>query len=218
MGGELFFGMRNEKGEEKLQLRWTNPVPFIMADPTFLTGGKLWHELWNEKHSKKGWPGTRLVRTIQPSEYGVILVDQMTKKVFSRQDYCTPNMLHLQGTVDPEMCQAIVSKMYKPMYRTRLTVSNPRKFNKKRRFSFYVRPSRTMERKFWDLALKGFGTNDWVQLPAYFQLQWWPKGFTFDFGKERTEHRARYCWDEVVDFVEKNGWSSRVAKVRKPKA
>ena len=213
MGGELFFGMRDEQGYEKLQLRWTNPIPFIMADPTFLTGGKLWRELWNEKHSKKGWPETRIVRTIQPSEYGVVLVDRMTHKVFSRQDYCTPNMLHLQGVIDPEMCQAAVSKLHNSMYSHRLTV-----MNKRRRGPLYVRPSKRLEKAFWKAMLEGFGCNSYVELPAYFQLRWFSKDFSFNFGKPNRPNRARYCWNDVTSFVGVNGWSSPVAKVKPPKA
>jgi hypothetical protein len=189
-----------------------------MAEPTFLTGGKLWNELWNEKHSKTGWPGTKIVRTIQPSEYGVVLVDRMTHKVFSRQDYCTPNMLHLQGVIDPEMCQAVVSKLYKGLYRHRLTISNRKKYDSKRKYSLYVRPSKKLEKTFWDLMFRGFGTNDWVQLPTYYQLQWWSKDFTFNFGRQSQSNRARYCWNDVTSFVGVNGWSSPVAKVKPPKA
>jgi len=206
MGGELLLGLRDRRGQVKLQLRWTNPMPFMIAHPTFLTGGALWNKIWNEKSSTKGWPRTVNVKTVQPSEYGVILIDLKDKIVFSRQDYCTPNMLHLQGTIDPEMAEVCLSK------KESCTLTTMTR-NRSDLRSYYIKPPKKLERAFWDTMLYGFESDNYVHSPAYFQLKWRMKGWKFDYGVPGKD-RARYCWKEVQAFIAKNRWKTKVEDVK----
>lgn len=205
MGGELFFGMRDEKGREKLQLRWTNQIPLIMAHPSFISGGKVWKQIWDQGKPNGKWPGTRTVKTVTSSEYGVVLVDLKNQYILSRQDYCTPNMLHVQGIVDWEYAEVCLFQ-HQLNRVEKLTV-----FNRKTKGSPYVKATKAQAKQFWDLLSEGVKKKAWVKLEGYYQIQWSPpKGFTFDF----TSTRARDCWPEVVSFLKKKGWKAKTRNGR----
>ncbi len=87
MGGELFVGIRKSDGTEHCSLRWTNIMPLFMADPDFLNEGKSLDEFISRAKPTNKWPQSRLIKTIQSSEYGVVLIDFPSKQILSRQDY-----------------------------------------------------------------------------------------------------------------------------------
>ncbi len=216
MGGELLLGLRNKEGKEKLQLRWTNPIPFIMATPSFLEGGKLFKEIWNEKTAKQGWPGTRVVKRISPSEYGVVFVDLKERIIFSRQDYCTPTMLHAQGSIDAEFAEILLAQH---------TLKRVKKLTLMERKSKKGNPYRELKKaekdrlfralkKGLSLIARNDGLWQGIKLSDYIQLEWAPKGFKLDYGDHARNSRARYCWPEVKAFLKKYGWKSPHTKGR----
>ena len=94
MGGEIFVGVRYRDKDgaikEQCQLRWTNEMPYIFMTPSFLEQGEAFEKFLNEARPRGEWPRPKLVKHIDGSEYGVILIDFVQRKVFSRNNYCKP--------------------------------------------------------------------------------------------------------------------------------
>lgn len=95
MGGEVFVGVRLEKlngkgWSEYLSLRWTNPMPWYMANLDFYNKGKVLFDFLGDAKPDNDWPESKSTKVIEPSEYGVILFDFKDKIVFSRQRYSGP--------------------------------------------------------------------------------------------------------------------------------
>jgi len=92
MGGEIFIGVRyieNNETKETLMLRWTNPFPHRFIHPTFLNQGKEFYKYISEaKKDNKDVP--LLLDNVQNSEYGIILIDFIHRKIFSRNTYAAP--------------------------------------------------------------------------------------------------------------------------------
>lgn len=216
MGGELLLGLRNKEGKEKIQLRHTNPIPFVMATPSFLTGGEMFERIWNEKTAKGGWPGTKVVKKITPSEYGVIFVDLQRKVIFSRQDYCTPTMLHAQGSIDVEYAEVLLAQHQLNRIK-KLTLMD----RKSKKGNPYRALNKAEKGRLFRALKKGIslieredGLWQGIKLSDYIQLEWEPKGFKLDYGDHASNSRARYCWPQVTAFLKKYGWKSKASKGR----
>ena len=84
-------------------------MPLWLADPAFFTDAGKLQEFIDEARPRVKWPQSVKVRTITPSEYGVILIDFPNKKLFSRQGYCGPNWLSVSGS-SPRSIHPVVLK------------------------------------------------------------------------------------------------------------
>jgi len=101
MGGSVLIGIRRRNGEVYLSERWTNPTPYWFNDPDFYNEDeKLVQEYLDGEDSK---PQT----TINPSEYGVILVDLIKGRVLSRQNYTFIGGITL-NTTDSEKMELVL--------------------------------------------------------------------------------------------------------------
>jgi hypothetical protein len=85
MGGSICVGIRRGDGTEYVAERWTNALPFRLSWPAFWADGVVTTE-YLDAHLKDSY-AERLEEVI-PSSYGVVLIDFITKKVLSRNDYC----------------------------------------------------------------------------------------------------------------------------------
>src|SRR5258705_47946 len=108
MGGALCFGIRALNKQERIAERWTNTLPTIFADPSFLDGGKVYDYVWKDQASKKKWPATRSRKTIAWVQYGVVLVDFIAKRIISRQGYTQPGTLGIAGYMHPEYAKLLL--------------------------------------------------------------------------------------------------------------
>lgn len=102
MGGEVFVGIKRSDCSEQCSLRWTNIMPSFLSDHTFWNEGTSFRDFIEKAKSDNEWPQSKLTLEIEPSEYGVILIDFVNKIIFSRQNYSAPGhlCLHLDDSED----------------------------------------------------------------------------------------------------------------------
>lgn len=94
MGGEVCVGIKHN-GVETIMNAWTNGVGWFLMQPTFRDGGAM-YKLYIERAKRTNkWPKSVLVDEINPSEYGVTLIDLDHKDCYSQQGYDTPGQLRL---------------------------------------------------------------------------------------------------------------------------
>lgn len=102
MGGQVCVAIR--KGEtEHVFDAWTNGFNWFLCQPSFRNGGKWYKEYIRRASPKNEWPKTRTIKTIQPIEYGLVLIDLNFQHVWSRQGYATPGSV-LAANHDPKAC------------------------------------------------------------------------------------------------------------------
>jgi hypothetical protein len=98
MGGEIFVGIRYKDKDnvikEQCMLRWTNELPLIFMQPSFLEQGTAFEKFLADANPKNEWPQPKLVKRVDASEYGIVLIDFIQHKVFSRNDYCQPGHMY----------------------------------------------------------------------------------------------------------------------------
>ena len=99
MGGSLTLSMRHPDGSVQHFDVWTNRVPSLMQDPTFLGRGTAFKDFM---------ASAQKLSRYTLNEYGVILVDFMTKHVTSRQGYCDPEISCLDIHSDKEWLQDLL--------------------------------------------------------------------------------------------------------------
>ncbi len=105
MGGSVLIGIRRRNGEFFISERWTNPTTFWFNDPDFYNDDEV--ELQEYIDGENDKPQT----VIHPSEYGVILVDFIRRRVISRQDYTSIGRLFTNFTDIEKM--EIIQKLKK---------------------------------------------------------------------------------------------------------
>lgn len=91
MGGQIVVGIRhtlNGAPEEVFISRWTNDIPWRFMTQGFLSQGQALREFIEEAQliTKKSLE-PRLLKTPRLGEYGIILIDFVTRRVYSRQDF-----------------------------------------------------------------------------------------------------------------------------------
>lgn len=190
MGGEVFVGVRRSNGKEHLSLRWTNAMPYYFLEPEFFNEGEVLEEFIARATPKNEWPKAKTVKSIQPSEYGVILIDFQTKEVLSRQDYCCPDEYLLMPT-DMDVVEA--HKKIVALYELGLV----------NRISMGVLGNREMPKS----QLRGFLEGTKLSAEGY-RIHVKP-------GELRVHHasvRARDCWKLIRAWVQEAGWTSLVRK------
>lgn len=96
MGGTVFVGIRRGDGTEHLYERWTNNMPWYFADAEFINDGSGVDEFiryGDELHASGESIYTKRHHAVTYSEYGVILIDHVTKKILSCQGYAKPGQM-----------------------------------------------------------------------------------------------------------------------------
>lgn len=91
MGGAIFLGIRRTSGEEVLYETWTNIIPWLFADSSFIEDGEGVDEFTSKAEGIIASGNniyTRHHNSITYSEYGVVLVDHPNKVILSYQGYC----------------------------------------------------------------------------------------------------------------------------------
>jgi hypothetical protein len=90
MGGEICFAVRRSNGTEFSMLCWTNILPWRMFNKDFYDEGSVLDRLVATAKRGNTWPEAMPIGTINSSEYGIVLVDFVTREIFSRQMYFNP--------------------------------------------------------------------------------------------------------------------------------
>ncbi len=192
MGGEILVGIRRRDGSEQVQEVWTNPLPFVLNDPTFYSDARR-VERWM-RGLKPGRSSPRIVRRVGPSEYGVILIDFVDRCLLSRNVYSQPGELYVitgPRSDEPERKQ-LVRKMHK-----RKLVTKVERFGTKER---EVVPDT-------DIWIERFLADDLAADPTHedgmYFVHWRPARWTFDDGE-----RAIKVWPEVRAWLKQHGWKT----------
>lgn len=92
MGGEMCVAVKYG-GKETITLDWTNCYPDVLFDPEFLNGGEGYKRWLSKALRINKWPKCKLVDIIEPSEYGVLLIDLDHRQAYSQQGYTEPGRL-----------------------------------------------------------------------------------------------------------------------------
>ena len=98
MGGKVTLSMRLPTGDVSHYSIWTNNLPAMMQDPTFMNMGAGFDEFIARVNPGNVWPQPEKLRQYRHGEYGAVLVDFAAKVVTSRQGYCNPE----KGLLDLE--------------------------------------------------------------------------------------------------------------------
>jgi len=96
MGGAVFLGIRRSDGTEHLYETWTNSIPCWFVDPEFINDGASVDEfvaIAEETIASGNALFTKRHKSVTYSEYGVILIDHVAKKILSCQGYTRPGRL-----------------------------------------------------------------------------------------------------------------------------
>jgi len=97
MGGAIFVGVRYKDNKGKVREvqmdRWTNDLPHRLIDPGFLDQGKAFETFIKEAKKDNEWPYSKLINKITNVEYGVVLIDFITREIYSRNYYVEPGEL-----------------------------------------------------------------------------------------------------------------------------
>lgn len=202
MGGAITVGIRLQDGHEEIWDRWTNPLPDWFSRPQFWTGQKE-----ARQYLAAGHPNMTLLSRIEPISYGIVLIDYVTKRVISRQEYCS--VWGVKGTMVGCRGARDLLDMKRRGWLTDYEVSRD---DGKDSNGF---ESAEEEAAYWEYVQKiadrgtpgerswqchGFGRT-WVY--CNFKVPGWEldaKGDSHDF------------WPEVQKWVRDNGWKTPCAK------
>jgi hypothetical protein len=102
MGGAITLGIRYEEDGQVKQIfmdRWTNDLPWTLVDCSFLDQGKRFREVVDRAKPDNEWPKSIKMDRFKLSEYGYVLVDIVTREIFSENDYFTPGDYHIFSRV-----------------------------------------------------------------------------------------------------------------------
>ena len=114
MGGAVFVGIRFPSGKEVLTEQWTNPMSGWFCNKRFLEGDEAFLEELMAFEEGDEWPKNEGRDAVFPSEYGVVLIDFVNMKAFSRQDYARPpaKIMRVSEPYTFRQCITGASKMY----------------------------------------------------------------------------------------------------------
>ena len=213
MGGALAVAIRRKNGEEYISERWTNPLPHWMVNPLFWSGGKVIDEYIT---SEDNW---KPVKRVFPSEYGTVLFDFKTKKVFSRQDYCGIGQYVCS---DPDQKEA--RHLLAIIQRGWVTEYEVFRYPSDSKDKQTLHPDEVEGfHKYLTMFAKGGSTDPdlgkWLRgyhfKPGMVTMRWDVPGWTFERGnidskgKRQCTPRAYRCWSDVRAFMVENGWRSK---------
>lgn len=205
MGGSVCIGIRRSDGREQLSDQFTNSIPFWSTDPRFMDEGAPVDEMMAlyAKHN-------RVFSHLDFSEYGVVLVDFMTKKVISRQPYCHIGRFHAgfhcgEDTYAPASAAVQVLAMQEA---GRLLIKNVGD----------NRSGENVSQRIHNAIIETLRTHKNGHLPSRqtlrfdAHLDWRP--WEIDDGL-KCDAKAKA---EIRAFMKTNGWATPRYKPRKPKA
>lgn len=89
---------------------WTNRVPGLMQDPTFLGRGECYKDFLASVKPGNTWPSTVRLSRYRHGEYGTILVDFISKVVTSRQGYCDPEWSSVDLETDRDWLRSLIER------------------------------------------------------------------------------------------------------------
>ncbi len=213
MGGSVLMGIRRRNGSEHLWQIWTNIVPHLFATPNFIKDGKGVDKFIREHEalrSRKGnlWCAQKL-SAVEYSEYGVILIDFVSKRILSRQDYCRPGVVSIFWHDGQDMYGGGAAKMVLDLFnggRLEKIVDISTHHRKDRKFS----PQRIT--KFLRLCREA-GAGNMPQGSDYFvEIHTRLNDFTVDHNNTRPRRSAKTRL-EIKEFLE-NGWRARIRGTR----
>ena len=223
MGGRLAIAIRRQNGTEYISGRWTNPLPHWLSNPGFWDDGPVVDE-----YIKAGLANNVPTDRVFPEEYGVVIIDFVTKRVFSRQDYCgigetNCTFINSEGAAD-------LLRIIEEGRVTRYEVF---------RHAPHDAPDDVREALLADQTLHADEVEEFhAQLrrietgpnpedgngytgskhfkPGMIVVEWTVPGWTFDDGKIRdatgkitdVEGRASQCWSQVQAFIKETGWKA----------
>jgi hypothetical protein len=110
MGGQMTLSMRLPTGDVSHYSIWTNNLPAMMQDPTFMNMGPGFDEFIASVKPGNVWPQPEKLRQYRHGEYGAVLVDFASKVVTSRQGYCNPEMGLLDLESDRRWLKELINK------------------------------------------------------------------------------------------------------------
>ena len=184
MGGELMVGIRDREGKEWLSLRWTNSMHAILANPKFYLDQDYLQEILNMAQPGHTWPKAVPTLRVEPSEYGVILVDFLTKRILSRQDYCTFGKWYIFNSDQAKDVRAI----HDAGWITGIFLWD----------GDGVALSGADLERFWS------DISPYQDTTRYYLVTFCPAGWTLD----GTIERALFVWDTVQRWLADNEWTS----------
>ena len=189
MGGEVCVAVKDPSGREHVSLRWTNPMPLWLADPAFYMEPAKLQEFIDEARPRVKWPKSVKVRTITPSDYGVILIDFPNKRILSRQGYCGTGWLSVWGAngggdEGPGLAVKLSDMGWIDEV---VTVGRARHTMGPEELVAFITKCRSGE-PFDTCARVHFQVPGWIN--------------------DHNINRAHDCWPEVTDWLKANGWTA----------
>jgi len=211
MGGALAIAIRRTNGTEYISERWTNPLPHWLSNPAFWDDGVVVDE-----YIKNGLENYTPVDRVFPSEYGTVVIDFQTKRVFSRQDYCgVDNLTCAIGCMDAEDAEHVL-KMIELDWVTRYQVVRhaPHDASEaERETALNDQDLHPDEVELFHKFLRVRTANDFK--PGMVILHFKVPGWTVDDGKTRDANGRSICsfrawqvWSEVEGAIKEMGWKS----------
>jgi hypothetical protein len=217
MGGRLAIAIRRGNGTEYISGRWTNPLPHWLSNPKFWDDGPVVDE-----YIKSGLENNTPEDRVGPEEYGVVIIDFQTKRVFSRQDYCGIGDFTC-GQIAGEDCENVLT-LIELGWVTKYEVWRNWKDEDDREAAMADRFLHEDEiPKFHEMLranvkpLIQHGSRRLARFdPGMVIVHFTVPGWTFDDGVPRDEKgdrvnssvRAWHCWSEVEAFIKATGWKS----------
>lgn len=222
MGGRLTVAIRRGNGTEYISGRWTNPLPHWLSNPKFWDDGTV-----VDDYIKAGLENNTPTDRVFPEEYGVVVIDFQTKRVFSRQDYC--GIGHTNTTfLDAEGAANLLTIIEEGRV-TRYDVFRHAPFDAPEDVREALHADHTLhpdEVEEFHAQVRRIATGPNPEdgdgytgckhfKPGMIVVEWSVPGWTFDDGKRYREGkvvncapRAWKCWSEVEAFIKETGWKS----------
>lgn len=104
MGGSVTVVIRRPDGTMHVMLRWTNPLPYFVANMKFINEEKAfiddYVECWKNKKIDEGKPPEN--DGFVPEDYGIVVIDMINKLIVSKQEYTSFNITSFSNSFSKE--------------------------------------------------------------------------------------------------------------------
>ncbi len=202
MGGSICVGIRRRDGSEHILIRHTNSLPYWWSNKDFLEDGQSVDKYIKPKI--KSWCSSN-VKIIKSSEYGVVLFDFISKKVFSRQGYSSPGRIIVNVNDIAQMYNFgrllennMVTKIENFGYDYDKEISIGTLDNLKNK-------ALNTSKSDLDNALDYYSlSND--SYNVYYNL--------YGLSVDHNNGEAFYVWDKVRSFIKDNKWKSKIRSTK----
>ena len=203
MGGTVFVGIRRRDETEHLYECWTNSMPRWFADPEFLYDGPGVAEfirLAEERLAAGGSIYTARHDGVTFSEYGVILIDHVAKKILSCQGYTRVGRMRAswrrgEAVNIPPDDTKIITKLHRAGRLEKLEG---------------MRSFKPLTEQTTRMLLELFAASEDGSLPNKRDVGVVVHSDLSDFDVSHTGHCAPPERAAVRDFLVDNGWKARV--------